>query len=478
MESIWTVILPEMSTAAGGLLILCAGAFWNRRPDRLLFYLALIFLAGAAAAAALVPMAGMSLSGMLDSEGYARLFSTVILSVAFITVLFSYRYSRRRGFENDEYYAMLLFAALGMELTARAAHWLVFFLGLELLSICLYILIAIRKDAPFSREAGLKYLITGAVASAALAFGIGLWYAGAGSLAVGPDLPPGLGSADVPVMLAGLTLILAGIGFKISMVPFHLWTPDVYQGSPAPVTAFLATGSKVAVFAFLIRYCFYLPDPLWSALKPVLWIVAFLTLVVGTVTALSQSNLKRLLAYSSVAQMGYLVMTLLAVKLESGLFALSFYLMVYAAMDLGAFGMIASLSGERADRDSLEEYHGLGYSRPWSAAVLSLCLISLAGLPPTAGFLGKVIFFKAVLQAGFVVLPIIAVAMVVLSIYLYMKVVVSLYMRPATGTALPSAAGFYEQVAGGLILLFLLWSGIAPSPLLSLISRIVPMGVR
>lgn len=477
MESIWVVILPEMSIAAGALLILCAGAFWQRRPDKLLFFVALISLAGAVAASAFAPMAGMSLSGMLDSEGYARLFSTVILSAALITVLFSFRYSRRRGFENDEYYAMLLFAALGMDLTARAGHWLVFFLGLELLSISLYILIAIRKDAPFSGEAGLKYLITGAVASASLTFGIGLWYAGAGSLTVGPDFPAGLGSADVPVMLAGLSLILVGIGFKISIVPFHLWTPDVYQGSPAPVTAFLATGSKVAVFAFLIRFCFTMQDPLWSAFKPVLWICAFLTLVVGTITALSQSDLKRLLAYSSVAQMGYLVMTLLAVKLESGLFALAFYLMVYAAMDLGAFGMIASLSGERSDRDSLEEYQGLGYSRPWSAAVLSLCLISLAGLPPTAGFLGKVIFFKAVLQTGAVALPIIAIAMVVLSIYLYMKVVVCLYMRPATGTGPVSAAGFYEWVGGGLILLFLLWAGIAPSPLLSLISRILPAGI-
>jgi NADH-quinone oxidoreductase subunit N len=215
-------------------------------------------------------------------------------------------------------------------------------------------------------------------------------------------------------------------------------------------------------------------DPLWSAFKPMLWIVAFLTLVVGTVTALSQSNLKRLLAYSSVAQMGYLLMTLLAVKLESGLFALAFYLIVYAAMDLGAFGIIASLSEENRDRDALEEYQGLGYSHPWISAILSLCLISLAGLPPTAGFMGKVIFFRAVLQAGVVVLAVIAIAMAALSIYLYMKVVVSLYMRPATSAVPISEVGFYEQIGGGLIFIFLLWSGIAPSPLLSLISHIVP----
>jgi NADH-quinone oxidoreductase subunit N len=474
MESTWIAIFPEILIAAGGLLIFCTGAFWPHRPDKLLFFLALIFLAGAIAASAAAPMGGMSLSGMLDSENYARLFTTLISSIAFVAVLFSFRYSQRRDFANDEYYAILLFAALGMDLVARASHWLVFFLGMELLSISLYILIAIRKDDPFSGEAGLKYLITGAVASAFLTFGIGLWYAGSGSLAVNTDFAPLAQSADIQIMLAALALILVGIGFKISMVPFHLWTPDVYQGSPAPVTAFLATGSKVAVFAFLIRLCLHMQDPMWSVFKSMLWIVAFLTLVVGTVTALSQSNLKRLLAYSSVAQMGYLIMTLLAVKLQSGLFALAFYLVVYAAMDLGAFGIVAALSEENTDRDALEDYQGLGFSRPWIAAVLSLCLFSLAGLPPTAGFVGKVIFFRAVLQAGVVVLAVIAIAMVVLSIYLYMKVVVSLYMRPATAAAPVSNVGLYEQIGGGLIFIFLLWCGIAPSPLLSLIYRIVP----
>jgi NADH-quinone oxidoreductase subunit N len=474
MQSTWIVIFPEILIAAGGLLIFCTGAFWPRRPEKLLFFLALVFLAGAVAASASIPMEGMTLSGMLDSGDYTRLFSTLISSIAFITVLFSFRYSKRQGFENDEYYATLLFAALGMDLATRASHWLIFFLGLELLSISLYILIAIRKDDPFSGEAGLKYLITGAVASAILTFGIGLWYAGFGSLEVSTGSAGFADSVDLQIMMAAIALIVVGIGFKISIVPFHLWTPDVYQGSPAPVTAFLATGSKVAVFAFLIRLCFHMQDPLWSDFKPVLWILALLTMVVGTVTALSQTDLKRLLAYSSVAQMGYLIMTLLAVKLESGLFALAFYLIVYAAMDLGAFGIIASLSEEKKDRDALEDYQGLGYSRPWSSAILSICLISLAGLPPTAGFVGKVIFFRAVLQAQVVALAVIAIAMVVLSMYLYLKVLVCLYMRPGAAMAPISAPGFYEQLGGGLILVFLLWSGIAPSPLLSLISSILP----
>jgi len=476
MKSTWIVILPEIILAAGGLLIFCIGAFRQGRHEPLLFFLALIFLGAAISTSLSIPTSEISLNGMLNGGRYARLFTTLIFCVGFISVLFSSRYAKTRGFDGDEYYAILLFAVLGMDLAASAAHWLIFFLGLELLSISLYILIAIRGDDPYNGEAGLKYLITGAVAGAFLVFGIGLWYAATGSLSVITDLSSGTERMDIPLTLASLALILTGIGFKISMAPFHLWTPDVYQGSPAPVTGFLATGSKIAVFSFLIGFCFHMPDPLWEPFKPILWIAAFLTLAAGTLTALSQSHLKRLLAYSSVAQMGYLIMTLMAVKTESGRFALTFYLMVYAAMDLGAFGIIASLSHEKEDRDVLEAYQGLGYTHPWRSAILTLCLLSLAGFPPTAGFVGKVILFKAVLQAGELSLAVIAMGMAVLSVYLYMKVVVTLYMRPGEAVGHAPAMGTYERMGGALILLFLLWAGVAPSPLLTLIARIVHSG--
>jgi NADH-quinone oxidoreductase subunit N len=470
MESHWIIILPEIILASGGLLIFCMGAFGRRGTDKSLFIPALIFLCATIFASLYIPDANPFLSRMLQSNGYTRIFMALVPSIAFLCVLFSSRYAGNKGFNNDAFYGVLLFAALGMDLAARASHWLIFFLGLELLSISLYILIAIRRDDPFNGEAGIKYLITGAVAGAFLVFGIALWYAGTGSLSLVFD--PASKSVDISLVMAALTLILVGIGFKISMAPFHLWTPDVYQGSPAPVTAFLATGSKVAVFAFLIRLCLVLQPPLWEAFKSILWITAFLTLVAGTVTALSQSRIKRLLAYSSVAQMGFLIMTLLAVKTDGGSFALAFYLVVYAAMDLGAFGIIASLSNGKEDRDTLEAYEGLGYTQPWSSAVLTLCLLSLAGLPPTAGFVGKVVIFKAVLQAGEVFLALVAILMSVLSIYLYMKVVVVLYMKPAAATTPITTLGIFEQAGAGIIFLFLLWAGIAPSPLLTLIGRL------
>ena len=475
MENKWIVILPEIIMTLGGLVIFSIGAFGRQRKGTSLFFLTLIFLAGAILSLFLIPSSDSFLSGMLKNDGYSRVFTILIAAIAFVCVLFSSQYARDRGFENDAYYGILLFAALGMVLAAGAVNWLIFFLGLELFSISLYILIAIRRDDPFDGEAGIKYLVTGAVAGAFLVFGIALWYAGTGSLSIFIRPAQDAGAMDIPLMMASITLILIGIGFKISMVPFHLWTPDVYQGSPAPVTAFLATGSKVAVFAFFIRFCMDMQPPLWEVFKPVLWLMAFLTLVVGTVTALSQFTIKRLLAYSSVAQMGFLIMTLLAVKIAGGPFAIAFYLLVYAAMDLGAFGIIASFSEKKEDRDHLEAYEGLGYSYPWRSAVLTLCLLSLAGLPPTAGFVGKVLIFKSVLQAGEVSIAVTAIVMSILSIYLYMKVVAALYMKPETSTGV-AAAGIFEKTAAGLIFIFILWAGIAPSPLLRLIGRLIPAG--
>ena len=344
MNIAWGKILAEILIASGGLVILSAGAFKRQRAQKWLFAPALVFPAAAIAVSLFLPGHRESLSGMLDSGAYAGIFSVTIFCIGILSVLFSLTYSRERGFANDTYHAALLFSVLGMDLVIKALSWLVFFLGLELMSLSLYILAAIRKEDGLSGEAGLKYLVTGAVGSAFLTFGIGIWIPGQGPC---PRLRDYLSKpdTDTPVLLVSVAFILIGIGFKISMVPFHLWTPDVYQGSPAPVTAFLASGSKVSVFAFLIRFCFYLPDSLWTEIKPAFWGAALVTLVVGTVTAIGQRRVKRLLAYSSIAQMGYLLMTLLAVKQSSALLAMTFYLLVYAAMDLGAFGISAACPG-------------------------------------------------------------------------------------------------------------------------------------
>lgn len=471
MQVDWIAILPELFLAGIGFLIFCAGAFWRNRPSGLLFYMALAAAVGAGASAAAVSPAVSSFVGMVDVGSYANYFNFIFAFITGASLLFGFQYARLRGFSGDEFYGLLLIAALGMVLVASAVHWVIFFLGLELLSISLYILVAMQKGDPLSNEAGVKYFIMGAVASAILAFGIALIYALTGKMNIADSLGPAVDHTNITGVVLGLGLVLVGIGFKISLVPFHLWTPDVYQGAPAPVTAFMSTGSKVALIAALLRFSLYASGPLWGFFMPILWILAVLTMVIGNVTAIVQVNVKRLLAYSSIAQVGYIMMALLAVK-QQGASAIMFYTAVYTLMDLGAFGTVALLSGEHQDLDTLDDYRGLGFTHPWKAALLTLCLFSLAGLPPTAGFIGKYVLFQATLQGGFIILAVIGILTAILSIYYYLKVTVLLYMGEEERTIATPAAGFSGDFATAAVFLLILWLGIVPSYVLSLVTRI------
>ena len=472
MDSQWAIILPHGILAMGGFAVFCIGAFWRKRPSGTLFGIALLSALGSGAAAGFMNPGEAAFSGMVDAGGYARFFGVLLSLITVITLLFSFQYAKSRRFSGDEFYGCILYAALGMMLVAGAVHWVIFFLGLELLSLSLYVLIAARKGLASSNEAALKYFIMGSVASGFLTFGIALLYAVTGKMNIAQSLGTYVAGVNQTGLLLGLSLLLVGIGFKVSLVPFHLWTPDVYQGAPAPVTAFLSTGSKVALISALLRFAVHTAEGTWSTIMPVIWIMAVLTMVVGNVSALSQVQLKRLLAYSSVAQMGYLIMALLAVR-QNGAQAIVFYASVYALMDLGAFGTVGLLSAEGEDRDTIDDYKGLGYSRPWTSALLAVCLLSLAGLPPTAGFMGKFALFQAVLQSKFVVLAIIGISAAIISIYFYFKVIVTLYMRPAEAEAVVTEGGFSGNIACGAVLVLILWLGITPSPLLNLISRII-----
>ncbi|HSR13012.1 MAG TPA: NADH-quinone oxidoreductase subunit N, partial [Thermodesulfobacteriota bacterium] len=351
------------------------------------------------------------------------------------------------------------------------------FLGLEVLSISLYILIAIRKTDAYSNEAGIKYFVMGAVSSAFLTFGIAVVYAARGTLDIARSLAAGTPLESTSLIFLGLILVLAGIAFKISMVPFHLWTPDVYQGAPAPVAAFLSTGSKVALFAALLRFAAYSGGEIWSSFRPALWIFAVLTIVAGTLSAVAQPRLKRLLAYSSVAQMGYLLMTLLSAK-EMGAPAIIYYLAVYALMDLGAFGAVAILSARERDLDDLEDCRGLAFVHPWTAALLAVSLVSLAGLPPTGGFIGKFALFRAVLHSGYIVIAVIGILAAVVSVFFYFKVVVAFFMSPPRPIAAKAIAAT-EGVAGALILLATVWLGLFPEPVFVVIAdAVLALGVR
>jgi len=463
-----------MVLAGGGFLIFCIGAFWRPRSPEILFAFAFIAVCCAGVGGALTAPQSAEFLGMLEVQGYGRFFTLLIAGITGLALLFVHQYVKLRNMAGDELYGLLLLAALGMILVAGAIHWLTFFLGLELLSLSLYVLAAIRKEDPGSNEAGMKYFIVGAVASAFLTFGIAVLYALAGTLNIAKSLSAGVPAGSASLVFLGLALILSGIGFKISMVPFHLWTPDVYQGAPAPITAFLSTGSKVALFAALLRLASYSGNEIWIHLAPVLWILALLTMGVGTISALAQGQVKRLLAYSSIAQMGYLLMALLAVR-QGGASAIMFYLAVYALMDLGAFGTLALLSAEEKDLDDLADYQGLAYAHPWRATIFAVSLLSLAGLPPTAGFIGKFSLFWAALNARYVVLGVLGILTVILSIYFYFKVIVALFMRQPERTVPIPAMAVTDRFAGGLVLFLLLLFGLMPGPLFSLIERVLPL---
>lgn len=469
----WNSIVFQIVLAAGGIILFAVGALVAKRARTLLFNLSVLLVLAAGVSAIMAPDGAGVFLRMLDIGPYSRFFNVLLAGISAVTLLIAHQHAHLRQVAGDELYGLMLFATLGMSLVAGATHWLMFFLGFELLSIAFYVLIAVHKHDLHGNEAGLKYLVMGMVAGGFLAFGIAILYAVTGTLDIRESLLTVGRSQQSSGGLLALGLILVAVGFKISLVPFHLWTPDVYQGAPTPVTAFLSTGSKIAVLAALIRLIQWAPDWLWEHCIPVLWGLAAATMIVGDVTALVQTRLKRLLAYSSVAQMGYVLMGVLAVRSEGGP-AVVFYIVTYVLAELGAFGVIASLNGEQGDDlDDLGQYRGLGYSHPWQAFVLSVCLLSLAGIPPTAGFISKFLVFEAVLGAGYVVLDIVAIMSVIVSIYIYLKVLVILYMHPAeqpvitTGFGLASRCGFVSIIVGTV------WLGVSPSWLLNVIARVL-----
>lgn len=455
-------LTPLMLLAGGGLLTLGLGAVRGDRegtPSRLPFAAALASALGAGAAALLAEPTVGGAVGLLDLGPYSRFFTALFCGLTALALLFAKPYAERRGFGGDELYGMLLWAGLGMALTASATHWLAFFVGYELLSLCLYVLIALPGAGALSGEAGLKYFFLGAVTSAFLVFGIALLYAATGTLRMAASV-----SEARPWVLLGLSCLLVGVAFKLSLVPFHLWAADVYGGAAAPVTAFLASGSKVAVFAAVLRVSLASGPAVQAAWAPAVWCLAALTVAVGNVGALTQPRAKRLLAYSSIAQMGYLLLALLGVRMGGGGAAV-FYALVYAVMDFGVFAVLGTLSprGEEGDLDRLTDLRGLGHSHPWRSAAVVSCLISLAGLPPTGGFIGKLSAFLAVFRAGFAGLGILALLASLPAVFLYLRLAATLYGTPADAAPSVPEASPCERLGIGVIVLLLLWLGVAPS---------------
>ncbi|MEE8110090.1 MAG: NADH-quinone oxidoreductase subunit N [bacterium] len=483
-------ILPVIWLCAGAIVVLLVDAFRRGAPGWLTG-LSLGFLAAAAFSAAWgwdSPQRVMS--GMFASDRLTHAFTFIFVLGTGLTILLSHDYATREGIANGEYYALLLFATAGMVMMAGGSNLVTIFLGLEVMSLAAYVLAGFFKARPASSEASIKYFLMGAFSTGFLLYGIALIYGSTGTLDHATlARRVSEGGADW-LMLAGVGLLVVGFGFKVAAVPFHMWVPDVYEGAPTSITGFMAAAVKAAGFAAFFRVFAGPLAALHADWDAILWVLAVLTMTVGNVAAITQRNLKRMLAYSSIAHAGYLLVALVVLKAGAG--GLLFYLFQYTLSTVGAFGVIialGALNGNGREALDLSDYDGLGYRHPVLGFVLALFMFSLAGLPPTAGFVGKFYIFSSAVQAGYIWLVILAVLNTVAAAYYYLGVVVHLYMREpgvqeaaagSLGAAgrLDSSSGILRVgilTAGGLFLAAwgTLHLGIFPSRVLDLAKRAV-----
>lgn len=413
------ILMPLLIISCGALLALLFGALFPGRADLPISAAAL--LGAALWSLQAPPLAAVSQLGIAATP-LARLFTVSFCLLGVAVLLISVSYNKLRGILGEEYPATVLFAVFGMVTLASATNLLVLFLGLEAMTFAFYILVAIDLRSGRAAEAGLKYLLIGALSAAFLAFGLALLYFSSGSLQIADAVR--IGSGD-PVALCGWGFVLAGTAFKLSLVPAHLWTADIYQGATAPVAAFLSGGSKSAAILFAVMLVSAAGNP--DQLRTPLLVLAVLSMILGNLAALLQGSIRRMLAYSSIAHMGYVGLALLC-GASGGYSAALYYAIVYAAMTLAAFGSVAVF--ERSDfTDQLECYKGGGGRQPFAAAVLALSMFALAGIPPTAGFTGKFMIFMSALRGGETVIAIIGILTAAASAFYYLRVVVNLYMH-------------------------------------------------
>jgi NADH-quinone oxidoreductase subunit N len=464
-------MLPILILAFGATAILMAGA-WYREPLPLLAGGIVTALLGALSAGLVTPPVP-EIAGLFSAGGYARFYTIVWSLLAAVGLMTGSRYIIEKRIGAGEYVSLVLYAAAGMALLSSATHLIGLFIALETFTLAFYILIASNRNCALAAEAGLKYLLLGAVATGFMAFGIALIYAASGSLVL-PDAVMRLKAETGELQAWGLLgwgMILIAVGFKISLAPFHLWTPDVYQGAPAPVTGLLATGSKGAVVAALVGLL-AMSGPVWNDLTDLVWLLAALTMLAGAFGALGQSNLKRLLAYSSVTHMGTLLVGVLC-QTSEGFAATTFYVVVYVVTSLGAFAVIASLADGRGEPMTFDQWRGLGYRHPVRCGVLVLLLLSLAGLPATAGFMAKFAVFYAALQSGYIGLLMIGILASVISFAFYLRVTMLLF-QPDEQASSWHQGSVFEHTVLAVCSSAVLVLGLFPGLLFGLIRQLLP----
>jgi NADH-quinone oxidoreductase subunit N len=463
---------PELVLVGAGIVLLLGAAFDRRIDHSVLLLVSLVGVAGAA----LVSMGlwdwtgGLTaLGGMIAADRFAVVARLILLGVAAFGLVYGYHYFQRSGEARAEFYPLVLFATSGMTLIAAAADLIVVFLALEILSLSLYVLTGLSARLA-SVEGSMKYFLLGAFSSAFFLYGVAMAYGATGSThlsAVARALAGRTGSQGLA--LAGVAFLSVGFGFKVGAVPFHMWTPDVYQGAPTPVTAFMSAGTKVAAFAAFIRVLDTSFQPLTLDWTPIVWGAAAVTVVTGSLLAIAQTDIKRMLAYSSIAHAGFILIALTAGNQE-GISAALFYLLAYALMILGAFGVVMLVSARGEGRTSLISYAGLYRRSPALAGLLTLFLLSLAGIPPTAGFVAKVNVFRAAVDAGHWPLVLIGVLASVIAAFFYIRVMVLMYMQEPQDEMVPDDSPLPRVVVAVPAVLTVLF-GVAPGLVLGLLDK-------
>jgi len=464
------LILPEIIITFFAILILILEPLLSKGKKNFLAHLSWIgILIAFIANLRLWDLMETTFSDMFIVDNFAIFFKFIFLAGSFLIILVSINYLKREEMVHGEYYSLILFSTLGMMLMASSFNLVIIFLGLEIMSISLYVLAGFKREDLRSNEASLKYFLMGAFATGFLLYGIVMIYGSVGSTnleEIIKSIAYQKEGADL-LLWSGVGLLLVGLGFKIASVPFHMWVPDVYEGAPTPVTAFISAGPKAAGFAALLRVFLFSFVTIKADWTIVVWILAALTMTVGNIIAIAQSNIKRMLAYSSIAHAGYVLVALVAGK-EAGVSSALFYLLAYTFMNIGAFTVVIALGRKDTENTNLDDYSGLGTRHPWLAIFMMLFMISLAGFPPTAGFMAKFYVFSAAVKSGFVGLVIIGVLNSLVSVYYYLRVVVIMFMRPPV----PEAKPISLPLGSLLVLLISTWGvlqmGIFPQSLLAL----------
>ncbi|MFD2512391.1 NADH-quinone oxidoreductase subunit N [Pontibacter locisalis] len=470
-------LMPLLILVAASLIIMLVIAV--QRYHKLIYIITLVSLI--AAFASLFELRNTEIyhiSPMFVIDRFALFYIGLILLSSLIVTMLSYAYLEQREERKEEYYILHILATLGACVLVISKHFTGLFLGLEVLSVALYGLIAYMRTRERSDEAGIKYLILAAVSSAFLLFGMALIYAATGSMGfyeIGLYLSVSSLHQMPIILLTGFGLMIVGIGFKLGIVPFHMWTPDVYQGAPAPVTAFIATVSKGGMVAVLIRFFMQTDGFRYPSLVIIFTVIAIASMFAGNILALLQNNVKRILAYSSIAHLGYLLVAFLAGN-ALGVEAVTFYLVAYFITSLGAFGIITLLSDEERDADLMDDYRGLLWRRPWTAAAFTAMLLSLAGIPLTAGFVGKFYLLAAGVRTELWLLVLMLALNSVVGLYYYLRIVAVMFQQTNAGRErqlLHPSAYFVSGATIAILAILLVYVGVYPTGLMNMIQGLI-----